>query len=223
MKLRSGRQTPDRNDYYDILYESHDALLDSIYVLNDIQQMHAYPWFAFKVKQTTSILNYICEYSDEKFSSIDAENKWLRTMYLRAIEIIYAIIEASYTATSLTFNVRTKRALIRILDAAHQVQLKTGRVLWATRNEPHIREVLDVDTDDAEMLYRTLRHIISDESLAYDYEIYTYNDGEYSDEETWDYYFAANVEHFQDCDRFLNQVKTCLERPIRHWNLRMRE
>lgn len=220
MKLRSGRQIPDSNDYYDTLYESQDALLDSIYVLRDIQQMHTFPVFASKVKRTADILNYISEYSDEKLTSIDNENKWLRTLYLRAVEIIYTIIEASY---SQEFNVRTKRALIRILDAAHHVQLKTGRVLWATRNDPRICKVFDEDTDDAVMLYRTLRHIISDESLAFDYEIYTYNDRDFPDEEIWDYYFAANVEHYRDGDHFLNQADACLERPIRYWNLRMLE
>ena len=112
-----------------------------------------------------------------------------------------------------------------MLYSANKLQLATGKVIWATRTTEANRKILDTDTEDAVLLYRCLRHIISDESLAYDYKIYTYNDGEYTEEGLWDYYFAHNAEYPDNCDleRFLIQSDTCLSGPIRHWNLRMLE
>jgi hypothetical protein len=224
MKLRSGRQINRER-----LYISSKSLLRDIYVLSDINTLYNHEWFINKVENTTGTLKYIYEYSDEKLASIDHENKWLRNIYLRAVEIIYVVIKTSYSVTADLFMIKTKRALIRLLDAAHQLQLKSGRILWATRTEPRIRKLLgkllDTENNEAEMLYRTLRHIISDESLAFDYEIYTYSNGEYSAEELWDYYFGINSDNpeYCDTDHFLNQADTCLERPIRYWNLRMLE
>ncbi len=219
MQLRSGKRIGER------LYISPDALLRSIYLLADIDTMHAHDWFQSKVQYTTGTLNYISEYSDEKLASIDDTNKWLRTVYLRAVEIIYTIIKTSYTDTAKAFNTKTKRILIRMLEAAQYLQLRTSKVLWHTRNRPCIRELLENDTGDAENMYRVLRHIISDESLAFDYKISTYNDGEYPDEETWDYYFGVHVgyQEYVDTDRFVNQVDHCMEAPIRHWNMRILE
>ena len=228
MQLRSGKMVGDKNEerfrdgYGERLYISPQALLNSIYLDTDVDTMHTDRWLP-KIQRTTGTLNYISEYSDEKLASIDDTNDWLREVYLRAVEIIYTVIKTSFTDTAKAFNVKTKCALIRLVEAANNLQLKTGRVLWHTRNRPHIRALLDLETGDAEHMYRVLRHIISDESLAYDYKIYSYNDGEYSDEETWDYYFGplADYQEYSDTDRFMNQIDYCMEAPIRHWNLRM--
>ena len=218
MQLRSGKQ---------IGNISPSVLLRDIYLLDDIRTMHGSDWFTSKVDQTTITLDCIIDgYSDEKLASIDTGNKWLRIVYLRAVKIIYTVIEISYSDTAKLFTKRTKCALIRVVEAAHQIQLKVGRALWTTRNTPHIRELMmDEESDDAEHMYRTLRHIISDESIAYDYNIYSYNDGEYSDEETWDYYFGVHTDYqaYSDPHRFMNQVDACMEGPIRHWNMRMLE
>ena len=123
MQLRSGKRIGER------LYISPDALLRSIYLLADIDTMHAHDWFQSKVQYNTGTLNYISEYSDEKLASIDDTNKWLRTVYLRAVEIIYTIIKTSYTDTAKAFNTKTKRILIRMLEAAQYLQLRTSKVL----------------------------------------------------------------------------------------------
>ena len=200
-------------------------MINSMYLINsdDIKTLHYHDWFLSRIEQTRGTLNYICEYSNEKLASIDNES--LVTLYLRSVNVIYTIIESSYTATSKSFNVRTKKELILFLYSASKLQLAIGKVIWATRTTEANRKILNMDTEYAEFLYRCLRHIISDESLAYDYKIYTYNDCEYTEEELWDYYFAHNAEHPDKCDleRFLIQADTCLRGPIRHWNLRMLE
>jgi len=218
MQLRSGKKIGER------LYISPKALLNSIYLDTDVDTMHAGGWLA-KVQWTTGTLNYISEYSDEKLASIDDTNDWLREVYLRSVEIIYKVIQLSYTDTAKAFTAKTKCTLIRLLEAAQYLQLITGKVLWDTRNRPHIREFLESQTDDAEHLYRVLRHLISNENIAHDYKIYTYNSGEYSDEETWDYYFGVHTDYqeYANEDHFMNQIDDCMYGEIRYWNWRMLE
>lgn len=213
MKLRSGFQTTP----VERLYCSPQALLNQIYLLDDMKELHYHDWFLSKVQQTRGNLNYIEEYSREKLLSMDV--KWLRIVYFRTVEIMRKIISASYTQIS--FSSKTKQEFIRMLYAANQLQKKIAYILWELRTTEGVFKILITETDDADWLYRCLRHIISDECMAHDYHIESYNIGDYTDAELWDYWFAPNALKLETNDPFLKQVNISLQGPIRFWNIHM--
>ena len=187
------------------------ALTRTMYNLSDIRHSYNDEWFINRVGQTTEILNYILDRDDDLKNT---DSQWLTTVYLKAIGIQCSIIEHSYRNENY-MRKNTKQAFILILSSAYKVQMKIGTILWTTRHEPHIREMLE--TDNGDMMYRCLKHIISDESEPHDYEIYTYDDGEYSGEEIWDYYFGHNAGAEYD-DPYITNADICLDDIIRHRN-----
>jgi hypothetical protein len=220
MKLRSGFQTlplpSSSNKKKDRLYCCPKALLRQIYLLDDINTHHYCDWFLSKVQETRERLNYIHEYSNEKLTSMDVT--WLRNIYFYCVTIICKIIKASYKIKKILK--KTKKELIRIVFAANQLQQKIGNIIWSLRTDISILKVIDSDSDeDAENMYRCLRHIISDEFIAYDYKIHMYENSDYA-VELWDYYFAPNTMKCIDDDPFVKQATFCREAPICFWNIR---
>lgn len=216
MKLRSGFQTvPLPSEKEERLYCCPKALLRQIYLLDDIDEHHDRDWFLSKVCQTRGNLNYIGEYSREKLLSMDV--LWLKDVYVNCVEIIKRIIIASYTHC--LFTDKTKQEFIRILYAANKLQKKLGNIIWILRTDEQVFQILSIEST-GESLYRCLRHIISDECIAYDYQIESYNMGDYSDVELWDYWFAPNCLIPESEDLFVKEAKHCLEAPIRFWNIR---
>lgn len=213
MYLRSGKKILSGGVVEEPFSVSLAALTRTMYNLSDIRHSYNYEWFINRVGWTTGILNYILDRADDLKNT---DSQWLTTVYLKAINIQYSIIEHSYRNENYMHK-KTKQAFIRILSSAYKVQMKMGTILWTTRQEPHIRELLETDNDD--MIYRCLKHIISDESEPHDYEIYTYDDGEYSDEEIWDYYFGHNAGAEYD-DPYITNADICLDdiNIIRHRN-----
>lgn len=211
MKLRSGFQTT----IDERLYCCPKALLCQIYLLDDIDTHHDRDWFLAKLQYTRGNLNYIEEYSREKWLSMDVI--WLKDVYVNCVEIIKRIIVASYTIS--LFSDKTKQEFIRILHAANKLQKKLGNILWTLRTDERVFQILSNEST-GESLYRCLRHIISDECIAYDYQIESYNMGDYSDVELWDYWFAPNCLISVEEDLFVKQAKHCLEAPMRFWNIR---
>jgi hypothetical protein len=65
--------------------------------------------------------------------------------------------------------------------------------------------------------YRCLKHIISDESIPYNYDIHTYDDGEYTDIELWDYYLYFRTVS----DPYVQNADSCFSGEIRHRNRMM--
>ena len=216
MKLRSGFQTGSKTAVVEeTLYCCPKALLCQIYLLDDIETHHYHDWFLAKVGQTRGNLNYIEEYSREKLLSMDVI--WLKDVYVNCVEIVKRIIVASYKHDS--FSNKTNQEFIRILYAANKLQKKLGTILWTLRTDERVFHILSNEST-GESLYRCLRHIISDECIAYDYQIESYNMGDYSDVELWDYWFAPNCLIPESEDLFVKQAKHCLEAQIRFWNIR---
>lgn len=211
MYLRSGKKILSVGVVEEPLSVSLAALTRTMYNLSDIRHSYNDEWFINRVGQTTEILNYILDRADD-LKNMDSQ--WLTTVYLKAIGIQCSIIEHSYRNENY-MRKNTKQAFILILSSAYKVQMEVGTILWTTRQEPHIRELLE--TDNGDMMYRCLKHIISDESEPHDYEIYTYDDGEYSGEEIWDYYFGHNAGAEYD-DPYITNADICLDDIIRHRN-----
>lgn len=214
MKLRSGFQTT--NDQR--LYCCPKALLGGIYLLEDIDEHHDSDWFLGKVQYTMGNLNYIDEYSREKLLSMDVI--WLKNIYCSCVDIITRIIVASYKHC--LFSDKTKQEFIRLLFAVDKLQKKIGNIIWSLRTDERVFTILMSETHEleAESLYRCLRHIISGEFIAYDYQIESYDLGDYSDVELWDYWFSPNYQENVNDDLFVKNANHCREGRIRFWNIR---
>jgi hypothetical protein len=112
------------------------------------------PWLLARVKEVTFLLRHSTFGSDPR-------------TYRKCVAIICSVIECTHKHKTEDISPETKRAFIRLLFAAYKVPVDVGKILWANRR--------DINLDD----YRCLKHIISDESLPYNYDIDTYDDGEY--------------------------------------------
>jgi hypothetical protein len=149
------------------------------------------PWLLDRVKEVTFILRH---------STFDSDPR----TYRKCVAIICSVIECTHKYKTEDLSPETKRAFIRLLSAAYKVQVDVGEILWANRR--------DIDMDDDH--YRCLKHIISDESLPYNYDIHTYDDGEYTDIELWDYYFYFRTVP----DPYVQNAEICFGGEIYHWN-----
>jgi hypothetical protein len=214
MQLRSGRRI--NEPATERLYCSPKSLLKEIYLLDDIDEHHDRDWFLKKVMCTRGNLNYIEEYSREKLLSMDV--LWLKNIYCNCVDIITQIIVASYTHDS--FSDKTKHEFIRLLFAANKLQKKLGDIIWSLRTDERVVQIIMSKTVEAWGLYRCLRHIISGEYIAYDYHIESYDVGEYTDVELWDYWFAPNVMENANDDLFVKNADHCGEGNIRFCNMR---
>ncbi len=216
MKLRSGFQTvPFTSEKEERLYCCPKALLRQIYLLEDIDEHHDRDWFLSNVQYTRGNLNYIDEYSREKLLSMDV--LWLKNIYCNCVDIITRIIVASYKHVS--FSDKTKTELIRLIFAANKLQKKLGNILWSLRTDERVVQILMSETH-GDSLYRCLRHIISGEFIAYDYNIESYDLGDYLDVELWDYWFAPNYRERVEDDLFVKNADHCREGRIRFRNIR---
>jgi len=153
------------------------------------------PWLLARIKEVTFLLRH-CPPSPSQ-----------RT-YRKCVEIICYIIECTHKYNTEDLCPETKCAFIRLLFAAFKVQVEIGEILWANRHD-----IIYMDDDH----YRCLKHIISDESLPYNYDIHTYDDGEYTDIELWDYYFYFRTVP----DPYVQNADSCFSGEIRHRNRMM--
>lgn len=137
-------------------------------------------------------------------------SKNIHNLYERCVEITTDIIENANKIDEI--NADTKSALIRLISETYKLQLKLGRIIWSARREQQLPDAKDYDTDT---FYRCLKHIISDESIPYDYDIEIYDDGEYTDVELWDYYY---LDYATESDPYVINADTCFQGNIRFWN-----
>ena len=197
MQLRSGKQLR----YSDVICESN---IYSVYRLNDLRSSVNCVWFISKVQQTTDIL--------KQYNKI-TPSKNIHNLYERCVEINTNIIENANKIGEI--NAETKSALIRLISEAYKLQLKLGRIIWSARQEQPISNPTGAEEYDVDTFYRCLKHIISDESTPHDYDMETYDDGEYTDVELWDYYY---LDYATESDPYVINADTCFQDHIRFWN-----
>jgi hypothetical protein len=156
--------------------------------------------------------------NNETLSDMGDDYKFLATVYSKTVELMCVIVERSYTNE---YTDDEKIAIIRLLSVTYQVRLTVSDILWAARTDPKIQEMMENGDRHSDLLYRCLKHMVSDESESYDYEVYKYEDGDYTDVELYDWYLQPNYCENSKSDEYIHNADTCFGGEIRRYNRRL--
>jgi hypothetical protein len=131
------------------------------------------------------------------------------------VELTRVIIEHSYVKI---YTDDEKIAVIRLLYEMYKTRQTLKSILWRARTEKNVRKLLDDGDRHAELLYRCLKHIVSDESESCDYKIYSYGDMDYTDLELYDWYLSPNYGRVAGTDSYVRNADICFCDAIRRFN-----
>ena len=162
------------------------------------------------------IFETINEQSVETLIDVGVGNNhmMISTVYKKATELTCVIIERSYSNMYLDSD-DEKCAMIRLLSEMFRAKRTISRILWNTRTAPTIQDMMEKEDGHSELLYRCLRHIVSDDN---EYDIHLYEDGEYTDVELYDWYFLENYGKDESRDSFTMNADACFGADIRGFN-----
>ena len=73
----------------------------------------------------------------------------------------------------------------------------------------------------SDQLYRCLKHMVSEESESNIYEVYKYEDGEYTDVELYDWHLLPNYSIGGWRDPYIENADTCFGDEISRYNRRL--
>ena len=149
-----------------------------------------------------------------KPTGVGNNHMFLSTIYKKATELTCVIIERSYSNMYLDSD-DEKCAIIRLLSEMFQARRTISQILWKARTDPNIQDMMEKGDGHSELLYRCLRHIVSDN---YEYDIHLYEDGEYTDVELYDWYFLENYGKDDSYDSFTMNADACFGADIRRFN-----
>ena len=167
-----------------------------------------------RIQLATPIFETINQQSVETLTGVGNNHMFLSTVYTKATELTCVIIERSYYNMYLDSDDK-KCAIIRLLSEMFRVKRTISRILWKARTDPNIQDMMEKEDGHSELLYRCLRHIVSDDN---EYDIHLYEDGEYTDVELYDWYFLENYGKDESCDSFIMNSDACFVADIRGFN-----
>ena len=167
-----------------------------------------------RIQLSTPIFETINQQSVETLTGVGNNHMFLSTIYKKATELTCVIIERSYTNMYLDSD-DEKIAIIRLLSEMFRAKRTISRILWKARTDPNIQDMMEKEDGHSELLYRCLRHIVSDDN---EYDIHLYEDGEYTDVELYDWYFLENYGKDESCDSFIMNSDACFGADIRGFN-----
>ena len=81
---------------------------------------------------------------------------------------------------------------IVVLPTYVVVRQTAAKIMWTARTSKSVQDMMENGDRHSELVYRCLKHIASDEAESCDYEFYTYEDGEYTDVELFDWHLLPN-------------------------------
>jgi len=139
-------------------------------------------------------------------------------MYSNIIEITCELVEQTYY---LYFSDNNKTAIIRMLSELCQARLKLSQIILDSLINENIQYMMDNGDNHSELLYRCLKHIVSDESESSDYEIHLYEEGEYTDVELYDWYLLENCDRNISSDAYVANAYVCFEETIARFNTKL--
>jgi hypothetical protein len=168
-----------------------------------------------KIYRMTPVFEKIGQESAETLSTIDDSLKFVSTLYMKTMELTCTLIERSYNRL---YTSEEKCAVIRLLSEMYKARRLVTQILWDGRLTKNIQDMLETGERHSEQIYRCLKHIASDESESRDYQIYTYDDGEYTDEELYDWYFLDNYRKDASEDSYMSNADECFGAKIRRFN-----
>jgi len=221
MQLRNGKQVSgvsERKCKKVSVSDEKAQLISSVRKLLDaFQKYNSTVSDTDKVYRMIEIFEKINQHSVETLSAMDGSLKFISTVYMKTMELTCTLIERSYSRLYTSYE---KGAVIRLLSEMYKTRCTTREILWDGRLKENIRNMLETGELHSEQIYRCLKHIASDESESRDYQIYTYDDGEYTDEELYDWYFLDNYRNRKDAseDSYMSNADECFGAEIRRFN-----
>jgi len=169
-----------------------------------------------KLNAGIKLFQTINQQSDEALSTITNKYQFLATLYRKTVEFTCELIQRSYNSNKYSDIEKTK--MIRFLSELYQARVNVSRILWDARTQKNIQDMMESDDGYSELLYRCLKHIVSDESESLYYDIHLYEDGEYTDVELYDWYLLQNYDGDAETDSYIVNADHCFAEPIFRFN-----
>ena len=186
--------------------------------LNLHLQMYETATYYEKLNSLIAVFNIINNEPVETLSNMGDDCKFVATIYRKTVELMCVIVERSYTNE---YTNDEKIAIIRLLALTYQVRYTVSDILWDARTNHQIREMMENGERHSDLLYRCLKHMVSEESESDIYEVYKYEDGEYTDVELYDWYLLPNYCKTSKSDAYIQNADTCFGGEINRYNRRL--
>lgn len=209
MQLRNGKQVTGKPDIILSFTGTVRNLLDGC--INTFSPID-------KINAMCKVFDTINEQSDQTLSEMGLgdDYKFLSTIYRKTVELTCVLIERSYLNE---YYDEDKDAMIRLLSVMFQVRRTAAQILWTARTSKNVQNMMENGDRHSDLLYRCLKHIVSDEAESCDYEFYTYEDGEYTDVELFDWYLLPNYGRvLSRDDPYIMNADECFGAEIRRFN-----
>ena len=158
--------------------------------------------------------------------------KFIMVLYKKSLSLTCDIIKKTYELKSLEYTSSEKEMMVTLLYKLHQVFIKTRAVmtdlidssdymktLLKTSEENKGKIIEDRNSKEA-LAYYCYSHLYNSNEIN-EYDIYTYEDGEYTYEEIYDYYYGNNTNNNPEDDKFLREYYSRWftdENNISHYN-----
>jgi hypothetical protein len=165
-----------------------------------------------------AVFGIINDQSVETLSGMGDDYKFLATVYRKTVELMCVIINRSFTTE---YTDEEKIAIIRLLEITYKVRYTVSDILWDARTNHQIREMMENGDRHSDLLYRCLKHMVSEESESDVYEVYKYEDGDYTDVELYDWYLLPNSRKISKYDAYIQNADVCFGDEISRYNRRL--
>jgi hypothetical protein len=186
--------------------------------LNLHLQMYETATYYENLNSFLAVFGIINDQSVETLSGMGDDYKFLATVYRKTVELMCVIINRSFTTE---YTDEEKIAIIRLLSLTYQVRYTVSDILWEVRTNHQIREMMENGDRHSDLLYRCLKHMVSEESESDVYEVYKYEDGEYTDVELYDWYLLPNYCKNSKADAYIKNADVCFGDEISRYNRRL--
>ena len=217
MQLRNGKQllvlgTNPEPEPESMVHSFIGTVINMIYEFNNIIV------FLDRIQNALEVFMLINQQPVETLTGIQDDYKLLSIIYKKTVEFTRVIIERSYIKIHTDDE---KIVIIRLLYEMYKSRQTLASILWNARMDENVRKLLDDGDGHAELLYRCLKHIVSDESESCDYKIYSYGDMYYTDVELYDWYLSPNYDGVAGTDSYVRNADVCFCDAIRRFNVRL--
>lgn len=157
----------------------------------------------------------INEQTREMLVEFDNTLRFHATVYRKTAEFTCILMERSYTRT---YSNKEKTVIIQLLSEMCKTREMIGRILWENRTNANIQEMMETDDGHSNLLYRCLRHIISDDWDICRYIHHQYTNREYNEVELYDWYLLPNFGKKIADDLFIRNADRCFGEEIHRYN-----
>ena len=141
--------------------------------------------------------------------------RFIMVLYKKTLSLICDIIKKTYEIKSLEYTSSEKEMMVTLLYKLRQVFVKTREVMYELTGSSYMKTLLKTSEENKGKIIEDRN---SKEALAYycyshlynsneinEYDIHTYEDGEYTYEEIYDYYYGNNTNNNPEDDKFLRE------------------